>query len=320
MANDHGDGGTHSAHNSGHGARLDEATGVHTVGHEWDGIEELDNPLPRWWLILFYICILFAIGYVIAYPAIPGRHSATPGMLGWTSRGSLAAEMKDADAGRAAMRAAIAATSIEDLAKDPKLQRAAIEGGRAAFKQNCVQCHGAGAAGGKGFPNLNDDDWLWGGDIGAIYQTLQHGIRYPGDDATRSSQMPAFGRDGILTPTQVQDVVSFVRVISKQDPASAASQRGSAIFAQNCAVCHGANGEGGRSVGAPRLSDAIWLYGGDRATLTETVTNARYGVMPAWGQRLDPVTVKMLATYVHSLGGGEATPGAAAPAAPTAAK
>ncbi len=291
-----------------HGPRVDAATGTHTVGHEWDGIEELDTPLPRWWVTIFYLCILFAIGYVIAYPALPGLHSATPGLLGWTSRGALAAEQKSADAGHAAVRAAIAATPIEDLAKNPVLQRAAIEGGRAAFKVNCVQCHGAGAAGSKGYPNLNDDDWLWGGDIAAIYQTLQHGIRYPGDDQTRTSQMPAFGRDGILTQAKVQDVVSYVRVISKQDPASAASQRGSAIFAQNCAVCHGANGEGGRSVGAPRLNDAIWLYGGDRASITNTVTNAHAGVMPAWGQRLDPVTVKMLAAYVHSLGGGEATP------------
>jgi len=310
MANDH----THAAA----GPHIDEATGTHTVGHEWDGIQELDTPLPRWWLITFYLCIAFAIAYVILYPALPGLHGATPGVLGWTSRGTLAAETKAADASHAAVRAAIAATAVEDLRKDPKLQRAAIEGGRAAFKQNCVQCHGSGAAGSTGYPNLNDDDWLWGGDIAAIYQTLQHGIRYPGDDATRTSLMPSFGRDNILTAPQIQDVVSYVRVISKQDPANGASQRGAAIFAQNCAVCHGANGEGGRAVGAPKLNDAIWLYGGDRASITNTVTNAHAGVMPAWGQRLDPVTIKMLAAYVHSLGGGEATP--AAPPAPVAAK
>lgn len=297
-----------------HGSRLDHATNTHTVGHEWDGIEELDTPLPRWWLTLFYITIVFAIGYVIAYPALPGLHSATSGVLGWSSRGALASEQRAADARSAGVRAEIAATPVEDLLKKPVLLRAAIEGGRAAFKQNCVQCHGAGAAGSKGYPNLNDDDWLWGGDIGAIHQTLQHGVRYPGDEATRTSQMPAFGRDGILKPAEVQDVVSYVRVISHQDPASVASARGAAIFAANCAVCHGAAGEGNRAVGAPRLSDAIWLYGGDRATLTETVTNARAGVMPAWSQRLDPVTVKMLAAYVHSLGGGEAAPAAPAPA------
>ncbi|MCW1381464.1 cytochrome-c oxidase, cbb3-type subunit III [Novosphingobium sp. KCTC 2891] len=296
--------------------RVDDATGVETVGHEWDGIEELNNPLPRWWLWSFYACIAFAVGYCVVYPAIPGLHKASAGTFGWSSRGALAAEMTAADAGRAQVRAAIAATPVEALANDPKLLRAAIEGGRAAFKVNCVQCHGAGAAGAKGYPNLNDDDWLWGGDIATIHQTLQHGVRQPGDDATRMSQMPAFGRDGILTAAQVQDVVSHVRVISGQEKASGSSQRGAKIFAENCAVCHGANGEGSRAVGAPRLSDAIWLYGGDRQALTETVTNARYGVMPAWGTRLDPVTVKMLATYVHSLGGGEAAPAAApAPAA-----
>ena len=302
--------------------RIDEPTGVETVGHEWDGIEELNNPLPRWWLLTFYACIVFAIGYCVVYPAIPGLHKGSDGLFGWSSRGALAAEVKAADAGRAQLRATIAATPVEQIANDPKLLRAAIEGGRAAFKVNCVQCHGSGAAGGPighggGYPNLNDDDWLWGGDIAAIHQTLLHGVRQPGDDATRMSQMPAFGRDGILTPAQLQDVVSHVRVISGQEQATPASTRGAAIFAQNCAVCHGANGEGGRSVGAPRLNDAIWLYGGDRKTLTETVTNARYGVMPAWGARLDPVTVKMLATYVHSLGGGEETPKAAVAAGAT---
>lgn len=301
--------------------RIDDATGVETVGHEWDGIEELNNPLPRWWLWTFYASIVFAIGYCVVYPAIPGLHSASAGTFGWSSRGALAHEMKEADAARAGIRAEIAATPIEQLAGNEKLLRASIEGGRAAFKVNCVQCHGAGAAGAKGYPNLNDDDWLWGGDIATIHQTLQHGIRQPGDDATRTSQMPAFGRDGILAPAQVQDVVSHVRVISGQEKPSGSSQRGAAIFAANCAVCHGANGEGGRTVGAPRLNDAIWLYGGDRGGLTETVTNARYGVMPSWGSRLDPVTVKMLAAYVHSLGGGEAAPAAApAPAAPAAAK
>ena len=301
--------------------RIDDATGVETVGHEWDGIEELNNPLPRWWLWTFYACIIFAIGYCVVYPAIPMVKSATAGTFGWTSRGALETEMKAADASRADLRAAIAATPVDQLGNDPKLLRAAIEGGRAAFKVNCVQCHGAGAAGAKGYPNLNDDDWLWGGDIATIHQTLEHGVRQPGDDATRMSQMPAFGRDGILTAAQVQDVVSHVLVISGQEKPSASAQRGAKIFAENCVVCHGANGEGNRMVGAPKLSDAIWLYGGDRATLTETVTNARYGVMPAWGARLDPVTVKMLAAYVHSLGGGEAAPAPApeAAAAPAAA-
>lgn len=294
---------------------IDQATGTAKVGHEWDGIEELDTPLPRWWLWTFYACILYALVYVALYPAIPMLHSATPGLLGWTSRGALAHEVAQEHDRHQALRAAIAAAPIETLASNPALQRAAIEGGHAAFKVNCVQCHGSGAAGGKGYPNLNDDDWLWGGDLATIQQTLINGIRQPGNDNTRASQMPSFGRDGILTAPQVQDVVSYVRAISKQDPAGAAAQRGTVLFANNCAVCHGAGGEGNRTVGAPRLTDRIWLYGGDRASLTNTVVNAHGGVMPAWGGRLDPVTIKMLAVYVHSLGGGEAAPAAPAPVA-----
>lgn len=288
--------------------RIDEPTGTSTVGHEWDGIEELDTPMPRWWLLILYATIVFALIYVVLYPAIPLANSATPGLLGWTSHGQLAGDMARETNRLAPIRAAIALAPIETLPGDPKLLHLAEEGGRSAFKVHCVQCHGSGAAGSKGYPNLNDDDWLWGGDLQTIQTTLQHGIRHPGDDDTRVSQMPAFGRDGILKPAEIGDLVAYVRLLSKQDPASAASARGGALFATNCAVCHGADGKGGRTVGAPNLTDAIWLYGGDRATLTATITNARGGVMPAWGGRLDPVTIKMLAAYVHSLGGGEATP------------
>ena len=299
--------------------RIDHATGTSTVGHEWDGIEELDTPMPRWWLYILYATIVFAIGYCIAYPAWPLLTRATPGMLGWSSKGQLEAELAADRKAKAATFAAIDRLPIEAIEKDPNLSRAAIEGGRAAFRINCSACHGSGAAGGKGYPNLNDDDWLWGGDIKTIQQTLLDGVRFPGDDATRMSQMPSFGRDEILKPDEIQDVVSYVRVISRQEAMSPSARRGSAIFSANCAVCHGANGEGNRTVGAPRLTDKIWLYGGDRATLTETVTNARYGIMPAWKTKLDPVTIKMLALYVHSLGGGEALP-AAATAPVTAAK
>src|SRR5690606_32314963 len=147
--------------------------------------------------------------------------------------------------------------------------------------------------------NLNDDDWLWGGNISEIEYSITHGIRNPDHDRTRQSMMPAFGRDGILAPDQVADVVSYVRVLSKQEKNGASAQRGGRLFADNCAVCHGADGKGSRELGAPDLTDAIWLYGGDRDSLAATVTHSRNGVMPAWGERLDPVTIKMLATYVH---------------------
>ncbi|WP_265569443.1 cytochrome-c oxidase, cbb3-type subunit III [Sphingomicrobium nitratireducens] len=285
--------------------RIDEPTGTQTVGHEWDGIEELDTPMPRWWLWTLYATIIWGIGYTVFYPAWPMIEQATKGALGWSSREQLAAEMDAAAEEKAPLTLAIAQIPIERLPEDSRLLAAAVEGGRAAFKVNCVQCHGAGAAGSTGYPNLNDDDWLWGGDLKAIHTTLEHGIREPGNDATRMSQMPAFGRDGLLTRTEIEDVVSHVQVIAGARKADASARRGAALFETNCAACHGPAGKGDRTQGAPNLTDAIWLYGGDRASLVETVSNARYGIMPSWSNRLDPVTVKMLAAYVHSLGGGE---------------
>ena len=286
--------------------RIDEATGTSTVGHEWDGIEELDTPMPRWWLWTFYATIVWGLAYVVLYPAWPMVDSATRGVLGWSSRGDLAKEMA-ADAKRRAPTVnAIAATAITDLPAKPELMQAAVQGGSAAFRVHCVQCHGAGGAGVKKlYPSLTDDDWLWGGDLATIEYTVTHGIRNPDHKATRTSLMPAFGRDGILDAAQIGDVVSFVRTISRQEKVSASSSRGATLFADNCAVCHGAGGEGGRQVGAPKLTDAIWLYGGDRDSLTATITQPRNGVMPRWGGRLDPVTIKMLSAYVYSLGGGE---------------
>jgi cytochrome c oxidase cbb3-type subunit 3 len=298
--------------------RIDDKTGTSTVGHEWDGIEELDTPMPRWWLVTFFASIVFAAVYVVLYPAWPLVHSATAGVLGWSSRGQLAKEIATEGTRKAPIEQALARIPIERLPENSELFQAAVAGGSAAFKVHCVQCHGAGAAGSKGYPNLNDDDWLWGGDLKTIQQTLLNGIRQPGNDATRMSVMPAFGRDGILQPADVQDVVSYVRVLSHQEKPSEAAKRGATLFANNCVACHGPQGKGMREFGAPNLTDGIWLYGGDRDALTQTVTNSRYGVMPAWGHRLDPVTMKMLAAYVHSLGGGEAfvpeTPAAVAAA------
>ncbi|MBB6124855.1 cytochrome-c oxidase, cbb3-type subunit III [Sphingobium subterraneum] len=297
--------------------RIDEATGTSTVGHEWDGIEELNTPLPRWWLWTFYLTIVWAIGYVILYPAWPMIHSATKGVLGWSSRGQLEQELDAQTARRAPTLNAIAATPIADLPTKPQLMQAAVQGGGAAFRVHCVQCHGSGGAGVKKlYPNLTDDDWLWGGDLATVQYTIANGIRNPDHAETRMSQMPAFGHDGILNPAQIADAVSFVRTLSKQEKPSASSARGGAIFAANCAVCHGPNGDGGRTVGAPKLNDAIWLYGGDRDSIAATITQPRNGVMPRWGNRLDPVTIKMLAAYVYSLGGGEKAPVLAATSAP----
>jgi cytochrome c oxidase cbb3-type subunit III len=298
--------------------KIDEPTGIETVGHEWDGIEELNNPLPRWWVLTTYLTIIFSIGYVIVYPAIPMLNKGTEGLWGWSSRGQLAEEMAEGTAKRKAASDAIAAVSLEALVKDDKLMPLAVAGGSAAFKQNCVQCHGSGAAGSIGYPNLKDDDWLWGGTIADIHTTLEHGIRAADDPATRTSLMPSFGPSnsgaGVLTPAQVSDTTAYVLSLSGKHPNDAAAQRGAANFAANCVVCHGTDGKGLRQFGAPNLTDAVWLYGGKPEQVTASINKAHAGVMPAWSKKLDAVTIKMLAAYVYSLGGGEET--VSAPAAP----
>jgi len=280
--------------------RIDEPTGTETVGHEWDGIEELDTPMPRWWLWTLYATIIWGVAFLIAYPAWPMLEKGTEGMLGWTSRGQFAREMSAADQGRTALRVALARVPIERLSEDSALMGQAVSGGAAAFRVNCVQCHGSGAAGSEGYPNLADDDWLWGGDLKAIEYTLVNGIRQQDHPQTRVAQMPAFA--GAIEGARLNALTSHVLSLSGQGEANAV---GAQVFAENCALCHGANGEGSRVLGAPSLNDAIWLYGGTRADIAAQVLAPRMGMMPAWGGRLDPVTIKMLAAYVHSLGGGE---------------
>lgn len=286
--------------------RIDAPTGTQTVGHEWDGIEELDTPMPRWWVICFWITIIWALGYIVLYPAIPMVHSATQGIWNWSSREQLDQEMKAETLRRAPITSALAVIPVEQLPGKERLYQAAVEGGRAAFKVHCVQCHGSGAAGSTGYPNLNDDDWLWGGDMPAIHYTLTHGIRQPDHQATRFSQMPAF--EGILNDAEIASITTYVQSLSGKAKPNTKSAAGAPLFANNCASCHGDDGKGLRQFGAPNLTDDIWLYGGDTASITATINNARYGVMPRWNNRLDPVTIKMLAAYVHSLGGGEANP------------
>ncbi|MCA3254367.1 MAG: cytochrome-c oxidase, cbb3-type subunit III [Alphaproteobacteria bacterium] len=285
--------------------KFDDTAGLPTTGHEWDGIREYDKPMPRWWVITFIVTVIWAIGYTVVYPAWPTLTGFTKGTSEWSSRRDLSAELKSVALERAPILARIEALPVDEIVKDPQLTRFAVEGGRSAFKVYCAQCHGSGAAGTIGYPNLNDDDWLWGGKLADVHQTINHGVRYAEDGEARMSQMPAFGKDGILTPPQIAQVVSYVRTLAGQDKPGRASALGAKVFAENCASCHGDDGKGNRAFGAPNLTDAIWLYGDDRAAQTATVANARYGVMPAWGQRLDAVTVKQLAVYVHSLGGGE---------------
>jgi cytochrome c oxidase cbb3-type subunit III len=283
----------------------DDISGTETTGHEWDGIKELNTPLPRWWLWTFYATIAFALGYMIAYPAWPLVSGATPGLLGYSSRGELVKEVDTARTAQSAQLEKVKSLPLEEIRKDADLLQFAVAGGRAAFRVNCIQCHGSGAAGGKGYPNLNDDDWLWGGTLDQIHATLQHGIRYTTDPDTRQSPMPAFGADEILKPEQINDVSEYVLKLSGQTFDADAATRGTTVYAENCVACHGDAGEGKQEFGGPRLTDAIALYVSDKASIVAQVNKPRQGVMPAWSTRLDEVTIKQLAIYVHSLGGGE---------------
>lgn len=282
---------------------IDDVSGVSTTGHEWDGIKELDNPMPRWWVTTFYATIVWALAYTIAYPAWPMIGSATSGLLGFSSRGDVKKELVAAEVAKADYVAAVASKSVGEILADDTLRTFAASAGAAAFKVNCVQCHGSGAAGSPGYPNLNDDEWLWGGTPEQIQQTIAHGIRFAGDPDTRISEMPAFG--DMLEPRQITQVASFVASLSGTAGDVADVNAGRELFAQNCVACHGDDGKGNRELGAPDLTDAIWFYGSSRAAIAAQVKAPKHGVMPAWGGRLGDTTVKELTVYVHSLGGGE---------------
>ncbi|MEI9412083.1 cytochrome-c oxidase, cbb3-type subunit III [Mesorhizobium salmacidum] len=282
---------------------IDEVSGISTTGHEWDGIRELNNPLPRWWVITFYATIAWALAYTVAFPAWPMLSSATRGVLGYSSRNNVKNELAAAEAAKGKYIAAIQEKTILEIAADDALREFAVASGGATFKVNCVQCHGSGAQGSKGFPNLNDDDWLWGGKAEEIQQTITHGIRFAPDLDTRQSEMPAFA--DVLQPEQISQVSAYVASLSGPVLDKTLIQSGANVFADNCAACHGEKAKGNREVGAPDLTDAIWLYGSGESAIAAQVRAPKQGVMPAWGARLGETKVKELAVYVHSLGGGE---------------
>lgn len=283
--------------------KIDPETGVETTGHSWDGIEELNNPLPRWWLWTLYLCIFWAVIYSIAYPAWPLISGATSGVLGWSSRGEVAKDIAQHEDQNSAFVTALLAADMTTLPEDADLNRYAVARGGAVFRAGCSQCHGSGAAGAIGYPNLLDNDWLWGGSMAEIAHTVAHGVRNETDEDARYSQMPAFGE--ILETEEITATVEYVVSMSNGDHDSALALAGAELFADNCTACHGDTGLGDREVGAPNIADAIWLYGSDRKALTETIMNSRFGVMPAWGQRLSEADVRAVSAYVHALGGGE---------------
>ena len=285
---------------------LDKVSGQTTTGHEWDGIRELNTPLPRWWLWLFYICIAFAFGYWIFYPSWPLASSYLPGMLGSTNRANVLADVAAGQAARAQMAAGLEKASLTQIAGDPKMLELALAQGKAAFGDNCTPCHGSGGQGQKGYPNLTAGRWLWGGTLDQIQTTITHGIRAPDDLDTHTSAMPAFGKDGILKADEIRQVANYVRSLDGLEPEQGVDvAAGKKIFADNCVACHGEDGKGNLDMGSANLTTKVWLYGNDINDLIYTITYARNSTMPAWGKRLDPETIKSLAVYVHSLGGGK---------------
>lgn len=282
---------------------IDEVSGVETTGHEWDGIKELNTPMPRWWLWTFYGTIVWAVIYCILYPAIPLINGATPGVLGYSSRAELAQNVAAADEAKAEYVSQINDMEVGAVLDNAELTRFAVAGGESAYKVYCSQCHGAGAAGASGYPNLNDDEWLWGGTIDEIYTTIAHGIRYEADEDTRFGEMPAYG--DIFERDQISAAANYVASLSGLEHDDANLEEGQTLFAENCAACHGEDAGGTPELGAPSLNDAIWLYGGSVEEISAQIRNPQHGVMPAWQERLGDATVKQLAVYVHSLGGGQ---------------
>jgi cytochrome c oxidase cbb3-type subunit 3 len=289
----------------------DPLSGTETTGHEWDGIKELNTPLPRWWLWTFYATILFAIGYSIVYPSVPlpwGGH--TKGVLDYTNRKAIEQDIKSSAVSSRPQYAQIAQSELAAIVADPALKNFAVAGGRSAFGQNCAPCHGSSGQGAKGYPNLLDDVWLWGGTLDQIYQTVQFGVRNANDNSHQGAAMPAWGDSGknppqVLTAAQIDALANYLLNLNHKPADAALASKGEALFAENCVACHGEKAEGNPDMGAPPLASGVWLYGGDKATLVETITHGRAGQMPAWSERLDPATVKMLAVYVHQLGGGK---------------
>jgi cytochrome c oxidase cbb3-type subunit 3 len=283
----------------------DAVTGTETTGHVWDGIKELNTPLPKWWLYVFFACIVFAFGQFLLYPSIPYGPGYWHGLLGYSQRAAVDADVAKIVAQRKTSMDKIAASSFAEIKADPRLLEVALVDGRAVFATNCQPCHGAGGGGRPGYPALAAGAWIWGGTFDAIQQTVTHGIRSADADA-RQSAMPRFGADAILKPAEIGQVADYVwsnfygHKSEGQDLSA-----GAKVFADNCAVCHGADGLGNREVGAPRLASRVHLYGATHEAIIAQITQPKQGVMPNWNTRLDPATIKAVTLYVHSLGGGE---------------
>ena len=284
--------------------RHDPATGRTTTGHEWNGIEELETPIPRVVIFFLVVTTLFAIGYWILMPAWPLGVTYTKGLLGIDQRAVVTKQVEDAAAARAAWTGRIAEASLADIAADPALMGHVREAGRTLFIDNCAVCHGTRGTGGPGFPNLAAKARLWGGDPETIAETIRIGINSTNEE-TRVSQMMAFGRDGVLDDKQIRAVAAYVRSLSNLpmgEDDKARIEAGKEVFTANCVACHGEDARGSTDAGAPDLTDAAWIYGNDAQSVFTTIYSGRQGHMPHWEGRLSPVDIKLLALYVGTLG------------------
>lgn len=265
----------------------EETTEAKTTGHEYDGIEEYDNPLPRWWFYMFILTFVFGIGYLIIYPGY-GAYEGIKGENGeaWTSVGELRGHQKEAEQVYAETYGVYSKMPIEEVAKNPD----ALKMGFRLFSNNCAVCHGADGGGNPGFPNLTDKDWLYGGTPEKIHETLVLG---------RKAAMPAWG--SILGEQGVAEVAEYVLQLSGGEHDTVKAEAGAKLFTTNCVACHGADGKGNQLLGAPNLTDKIWLYGGEPATIRQTLRDGRNGVMPAQQELLKEDRIHLLAAYVYSL-------------------
>lgn len=285
----------------------DSVTGVETTGHEWDGLKELNLPAPRWWVIMFVITVIWGIGYMVYYPAWPtlsgeGVRGGTSGTAGWTSYQELSDSQAEILSVRQSYLTRFRTADYQTILNDSELAAFARAGGGSAFKDNCATCHGTGGAGGPGYPNLNDDAWLWGGTLASIETSIRYGIR-SGHEEERLSEMPAFG--DLLSGEEIDQLADHVLSLSGKAPANDA---GAALFEEQCSACHAEDGRGNAEMGAPNLADAVWHYGGKRGDVITQIRYPKHGQMPAWDGRLDNDTIRLLTIYVHGLGGGEDEP------------
>lgn len=283
----------------------DPVSGRETTGHEWNGIKELDTPVPRGVLMFLIVTHIWAIAWWFFVPAWPLGATYTKGLLGVDQKTTVEARVVEGQQQRSAWTARLETEPYDAILADEALMATVREAGQQLFGDNCAACHGRDGKGRANYPDLTDDDWLWGGGPELIEQTMRVGINTAHPES-RIAQMPAFGRDQMLDRDEVRSVAAYVYSLSHPDYSTAENvdriEAGREVFVTTCAACHGEGGEGSREMGAPNLTDSYWIYGGDLQTIIASVHGGREGHMPTWDERLTTAEIRTLSLYVHDLG------------------